>query len=116
MDHSKALWAFVVRQPTDYTDYGGEVERWSDPHVTYPDCSCGCRFACYLEGSGDWLVCANPASPRAGLLTWEHQAGYRCYAPEDRDDNEDEITLVFPELGELTRRVRRIEEYLRLGD
>lgn len=37
------------------------------------DCSCGCKYFFNLEGSGDWGVCANPDSDRAGLLTWEHQ-------------------------------------------
>ena len=27
----------------------------------------------------DWGVCSNPSAPRAGLLTWEHQAGYNCF-------------------------------------
>lgn len=36
------------------------------------DCSCGCRFFENLQNSGDWGVCLSPASPRAGLLTWEH--------------------------------------------
>ena len=35
------------------------------------DCSCGCKY--FLDFSGDWGVCANPDSIRAGLLTWEHQ-------------------------------------------
>lgn len=37
------------------------------------DCSCGCYYFIELEGNGDWGVCCNPESPRAGLLTWEHQ-------------------------------------------
>jgi len=37
------------------------------------DCSCGCYFFFNLQDSGDWGVCCNPESPRAGLLTWEHQ-------------------------------------------
>ena len=37
------------------------------------DCSCGCYYFVDLEDSGDWGVCCNPESPRAGLLTWEHQ-------------------------------------------
>jgi len=36
------------------------------------DCSCGCRYFENLQASGDWGVCENPKSPRAGLLTWEH--------------------------------------------
>jgi hypothetical protein len=92
MDHSKGLWAFLTRLKSDYSDYGGEVERWADPNENDADCSSGCRFACYLEGSGDWLVCANPASPRAGLLTWEHQAGRGCWVPEP-DEEELQATI-----------------------
>lgn len=73
--------------PTDYTDYGGEVERWADNELGYPDCSHGCRWALWVEmpdgSKGDWLVCTNPTAPRKGLLTWEHQAGFECYEDED---------------------------------
>lgn len=67
--------------PTDYTDYGGKVERWADESVAYPDCSAGCRFFLQLahpHGS-DWGVCTKKDAPRAGLLTWEHQAGLGCF-------------------------------------
>ena len=37
-----------------------------------PDCSCGCVFFATLQAIGDWGVCANEKSPRAGQLTWEH--------------------------------------------
>lgn len=37
------------------------------------DCSCDCYFFLWLAECGDWGVCCNPESPRAGLLTWEHQ-------------------------------------------
>lgn len=39
------------------------------------DCSCGCKHFLKLPGKlgADWGVCSNPASPRAGLLTFEHQ-------------------------------------------
>jgi hypothetical protein len=75
------LWQVLKRLPTDYFDYGGEIKRWEDPAKDYPDCSCACRhFVPLHDDLGyDWGVCANPASPRAGLLTWEHQAGVGCY-------------------------------------
>jgi len=74
--------------PTDYSDYGGEVERWEDDSLPYPDCSGGCRFFFPLEGSlgHDWGVCAKPDGPRAGLLTWEHQAGFGCFERGDEDE------------------------------
>lgn len=79
------LWQVVKILPTDYTDYGGEIERWAAAEKNYPDCSSGCRHYRRLHSQyedvadADWGVCANPESPRAGLLTWEHQAGYECW-------------------------------------
>lgn len=81
IDHQHLLATAKVL-PTDYKDYGGKVERWLDPVKAYPDCSAGCKFAVWLEPpfDGDWCVCANPKSPRVGLLTFEHQAGFECFA------------------------------------
>ena len=79
------LWKTCKVLPSDYRDYGGEIIRWQDETIDYPDCSCGCRFWIPLYDAGremwdtDWGVCANPDSPRAGLLTWEHQAGFNCF-------------------------------------
>jgi hypothetical protein len=71
------LWSIVKILPTDYADYGGEVERWQDANKAYPDCSSGCRHFWALDA--DWGVCKNPKSPRGGLLTFEHQAGEGCW-------------------------------------
>lgn len=85
MSEHEVLLSLVKRLPSDYTDYGGRVERWQHPEEFYPDCSTGCRYYRRLiDVSGqstdrDWGVCTNPRSPRAGLLTFEHQAGYGCY-------------------------------------
>lgn len=67
--------------PSDYSDYGGQIIRWSDPDKNYPDCSNGCKYFIALNGNlgYDWGVCSNPKSDRAGLLTWEHQAGMDCF-------------------------------------
>lgn len=35
--------------PQDYSDYGGEIIRWEDPQKSYPDCSCGCKWAAWLR-------------------------------------------------------------------
>lgn len=80
-DRNAELWAVVQKLPTDYTDYGGDVVRWSDPNISYPDCSCGCRWAVKLTGAlgNDWVVCSKPEAPRAGLVTWEHQTGSVCF-------------------------------------
>ena len=81
-------WSIVKVLPTDYTDYGGEVERWADETGDYPDCGSSCRwFAPLAGGLGmDWGVCANPNAPRAGLLTWEHQTGRGCFEREEDMD------------------------------
>jgi hypothetical protein len=73
-------WRIVKILPTDYTDYGGEVERWKD-RDDYPDCSCGCKWFAKLEGDlgYDWGVCTKVDSARAGMLTWEHQTGKDCF-------------------------------------
>lgn len=80
------MWNVVKILPTDYKDYGGNIERWADDNVAYPDCSTGCvhyrRLSSQHEHSiedADWGVCVNVQSPRAGLLTWEHQAGQHCF-------------------------------------
>jgi len=69
--HEKLL-KVVKDLPSDFVPYGNRSrdEDWG------PDCSCGCKHFIPLAGKlgMDWGVCANPASPRAGLLTFEHQA------------------------------------------
>lgn len=79
------LFTVLRRLPTDYADYGGQVVRWEGEGADWGDmdCSAGCRWARKLKGElgCDWVVCANPTSPRAGLLTFEHQAGRGCYEP-----------------------------------
>jgi hypothetical protein len=78
------LWKVCKVLPSDYSTYGGKVERWKDKNKPYPDCSSGCRYWRPLDGGlgCDWGICANPKSPRAGLLTWEHQAGQDCFRTE----------------------------------
>lgn len=79
-----ALSRLVRSVSTDYTDYGGTVDRWKDSQQIYPDCSMGCRFYMPLDGErgADWGVCVNRNSLRAGLLTFEHQAGFDCFKQE----------------------------------
>src|SRR5450755_1466780 len=62
------LWQIVTQLPTDFEPYG-QVKRAT------PDCSSGCRWYHVLAGrlGQGWGVCANPRSPRSGLLTFEHQ-------------------------------------------
>lgn len=76
----KALWKACRTLPEDYKPWG-EVFRWEDPSLFYPDCSTGCRYFAPLHdgqdedgwADPDWGVCTNPKSHRCGLLTYEHQ-------------------------------------------
>lgn len=74
---------------TDYSDYGGKITRWLDPDYNYRDCSHGCKFFIRLHDEKskgcnfDYGVCTNPKSKRCGLLTYENQAGYGCFSPEN---------------------------------
>ncbi len=61
------LWQIVTQLPTD-------AEPWGRVRDIIGDCSGGCRWFLPLVAMPfDWGVCANPASPRVGLLTFEHQ-------------------------------------------
>lgn len=83
--HHKHLLSIMKVLPTDY-DPWGNVVRWENENLAYPDCS-SCRFYAALEGGlgMDWGVCTRTESPRTGLLTFEHQAGFGCH--EDYDEN-----------------------------
>jgi hypothetical protein len=88
------LFFILKRLPTDYADYGGEVERWADGD-NYPDCSCGCKYFLPLDGelAYDWGVCGKPGAPRAGLLTFEHQTGRGCFEYGEEDFDITEATI-----------------------
>lgn len=64
----KHLHTLCRHLSSDFQPYG-------EREGTGPDCSCGCKHFLKLPGKlgMDWGVCANPDSPRAGLLTFEHQ-------------------------------------------
>jgi DNA-directed RNA polymerase subunit H (RpoH/RPB5) len=66
--HDKLL-RVVRKLDSDYEPFG------TTPHVDRTDCSCGCRHFVKLahDIGNDWGVCSNRESPRAGLLTFEHQ-------------------------------------------
>ena len=80
----RLLLTLVERDERDYQNFG-TFDRESGPDGWHPDCSCGCKHALWLEGplGGDWLVCGNPSSHRAGKLTFEHQG---CPKFEDEDE------------------------------
>jgi hypothetical protein len=65
----ETLWRILKKLPTDFEPYG---KRQRNGNL---DCSCNCRWYYTLAGrlGQDWGVCANVQSPRAGLLTFEHQ-------------------------------------------
>ena len=68
------LWTVCKELPSDFEPWGKRSRERGGP-----DCSCGCKWYHVLFGEArfDWGVCVNPLSPRAGLLTFEHQGcGY----------------------------------------
>lgn len=73
--------------PSDYKEFGGDIERWADPNKDYPDCSYGCKHFIKLREvvGNDWGVCCSPNSDRKGLLTWEHMSGFHCFEKEKND-------------------------------
>jgi hypothetical protein len=81
------LWQIVVKLPTDFEPWG---QRDRDAVNVFGDCSCGCRWFLPLVAMPlDWGVCANRASPRVGLLTFEHQGCPHFEEdPRERDHSE----------------------------
>lgn len=90
---SPLLDAVLIHHPKDYDPWGEDV-RWADPNRPYPDCSGGCKWAIPLEDllGADWVVCANPKSHRAGLLTFEHQ-GCPQWEMDETDEEEGEAEV-----------------------
>lgn len=82
--NSDPLWNVVRILSSDYTEYGGRAVRWQEELGEYPDCSAGCRH--YQAINSGWGVCLGPESPRAGLLTFEYQAGYNCFEQGEPND------------------------------
>ena len=76
------LHLVCIHRPTDFAPYGIRQREAAD-------CSCGCKHFMTLAGDlgADWGVCANPRSPRAGLLTFEHQ-GCEFFEYDERIDEE----------------------------
>ena len=79
-DHHAHLLSIVIRLPTDFEPYGHRARDDGGP-----DCSGGCRWFLSLECHPlDWGVCANPRSPRCGLLTFEHM-GCEFFQPKTQE-------------------------------
>jgi len=69
------LWRVCRKLPSDFEPYG--ERKWEGKPQDKLDCST-CRWFQPLlrPGQLDWGTCANPQSPRAGLLTfWEQGCG-----------------------------------------
>ena len=77
----KAMFEHLVRLPSDFVSYGGQIDRDAKDDNYSPDCSSGCRYFAKLAGTlgYEWGICSNPSGPRYGLLTFEHQAGHLCF-------------------------------------
>jgi len=64
------LWRVCRELPSDFEPYG--QRKWPGPREARPDCSACCWFVELFRTWPDWGTCANPESPRVGLLTnWE---------------------------------------------
>jgi hypothetical protein len=85
------LWQIAIKLPTDFEPYG---QRKRD---VVGDCSCNCRwFLALVAMPGDWGVCANPASPRVGLLTFEHQ-GCPQFEYDSQEEEVNPMESILPE-------------------
>lgn len=76
------LWAVCKKLPSDFEPYGERSRECCEEGGEWRDCSCSCAWFHVLIGKArsDWGVCVNLNSPRAGLLTFEHQ-GCPQYEP-----------------------------------
>jgi hypothetical protein len=79
------LLQIVHRLPGDFAPFGTRDRDAEDAGGA--DCSCGCKHFLKLAGELglDWGVCANPQSPRRGLLTFEHQGCRKFEAKESEE-------------------------------
>ena len=86
-DHNGAhdrLLELAVEMESDFEPYGKRSRDGEDS----ADCSSGCRHFAILAGAlgADWGICMNKNSPRAGLLTFEHQGCPAFEAGADREE------------------------------
>ena len=88
------LWTLCRKLPSDFAPWG---ERDRDTAEPSEDCSCGCRHFIPLAGElgNDWGICANAKSPRAGLLTFEHQ-GCPQFEYEDEPQISEQVERHLP--------------------
>ena len=68
------LWQACRKLPSDFEPYG--QRQWQGQREGQPDCATCRWFLEFFRAWPDWGACANPRSPRAGLLTfWEQGCG-----------------------------------------
>lgn len=76
------LWDVCRALPSDWEPHG--KRKWPGRPESRPDCA-GCRwFAELFRTRPDWEACANPESPRAGLLTFREQGCWQFEPEEER--------------------------------
>ena len=75
------LWEACRKLPSDWEPHG--KRKWLGRHEDRPDCSTCRWFAELFHARPDWGSCANPESPRAGLLTYREQG---CWEHESRKE------------------------------
>ncbi len=115
MNLHEHLLKLVKKLPTDFEPFGERDRETAEPSA---DCSCGCRHFLPLAGElgFDWGVCANPASPRSGLLTFEHQGCPQFEAEDDLAEIPVEVAATplstankFPEEPDAARRTVKVD-------
>ena len=85
MDASdEQLWEACLRLPTDFEPYGRR--EWLGRQEARPDCATCRWFAELFRAWPDWGACANPQSPRAGLLTFRGQGCWQFEPEEEEGD------------------------------
>jgi hypothetical protein len=82
MDASdEQLWQACRKLPSDFEPYG--QRRWSGKREFRPNCATCCWFLELCRTWPDWEACANPDSPRVGLLTFWEQGCWQ-FEPEKK--------------------------------
>jgi len=76
------LWEACRRLPSDFEPYG--QRRWPGRRESRPDCATCRWFVELFRTWPDWGACANPESPRAGLLTFREQGCWQSEPEEER--------------------------------
>lgn len=76
------LWAVCKKLPSDWEPHGERI--WKGRREDRPDCATCIWFLELYRTWPDWGVCANPESPRAGLLTFWEQGCWQ-FEPQKGD-------------------------------